>query len=529
MTAYGKTKHNGIWALEQCITSDSIHLVLCDATNDETISTVTFTHDEFRKRDPFIIQRHFPPELLGSWGIDPHELQRRIAEIQVEYLKPWRKQPTDYFDEKGRFVAKRLADELLQVFQLKTLRDTKEIYHYNEGIWSPKAESIIHTECQKRLGEKASTHCVDEVTNYIRGETYVDREVFNADLNLINLENGVYDIEQGQILPHSPSYMFTHRLPITYRAAATCPTIEKFLEDIQPDETQRKAMLELVGYCLYRAYPIQNSFMAVGDGANGKSTLINLVKKFLGASNTVSVSLHDVEEQRFTKATLYDKHANLHPDLSSRALNQTGTFKMLTGGDQITADKKFKEQFNFVNHAKMIFSANQVPRSADESNAFYRRWIIFNFPNRFEDDKADPTIIDKLTTPEELSGLLNLALKALKELLARGRFINDTSTDTKREQYIRLSDSVRSFVMDCIDSSPDDFVKKDVAYEAFCEYCRSNNYPDLSKVTFDKRLRAAVEMQDYRPEIGGVRVHAWKGIKLRSDEDRATGRQVKLL
>jgi putative DNA primase/helicase len=297
------------------------------------------------------------------------------------------------------------------VFQFKTLRDTKDIYSYDEGVWSPKAESIIHAECQKRLAERTSTHYVEEVVNYIRRETYVDREAFNADLNLINLENGVYNIEQGQMLPHSPSYMFTHRLPITYHAAAKCPTIEKFLEDIQPDETQKKGLLELIGYCLYRTYPIQRAFLAVGDGANGKSTFINLVKKFLSASNTASLSLHELEEQRFAKGVLYDKHANLYPDLSSRALSQTGIFRMLTGGDQITADKKFREQFNFVNYAKMIFSANQVPRSpVDDSDAFYRRWIIENFPNTFEGDKADPHILDKLTTMEELSGLLNLAL-----------------------------------------------------------------------------------------------------------------------
>jgi putative DNA primase/helicase len=269
--------------------------------------------------------------------------------------------------------------------------------------------------------------------------------------------------------------------------------------------------------------------MLVGDGANGKSTFIRLLKKFLGASNTASVSLHDLQGQRFATAQLNDKHANLYPDLESKALYQTGIFKTLTGEDQLTADKKFRDHFNFVNHAKMIFSANQVPEtSRDDSNAFHRRWIIFNFPNKFEGSTADRTIVDKLATQEETSGLLNLALSALRGLLARSQFINDTSTDAKREQYIRLSDAVRSFFMDCVDASPEDFVRKDEAYQAFCGYCRSKNYPDLSKVTFDKRFRAAAEVQDYRPEICGVRVHAWKGIKLRSDEDRAKSVQVKL-
>jgi putative DNA primase/helicase len=530
MTAYGATKPNGIWALEERFTSHSVRLLLCDRTKGKVISVVTLTHDEFEQNDAYVIQRNFPSKVLGDWGIDPHDLEKQIAEIQLEYRNPCHKDATDYFDHNGRFVVKRLADELLQTFQFKTVTDTKEIYHYNDGIWSPKAESLIHSECQKRLGEKASTHNVDEVINYIRGETYVDRRVFNADPNLVNLENGTYNIQNGELLLHSPSHMFTHRLPLVYHAGANCPRIEKFLEEIQPDLNDRKAMLELIGYCLYRAYPIQNAFMLVGDGANGKSTFIRLLKKFLGASNTASISLHDLQGQRFATAQLNDKHANLYPDLESKALYQTGIFKALTGEDQLTADKKFRDHFNFVNHAKMIFSANRVPESSlDDSDAFYRRWIVINFPNKFQGSTADRTIIDKLTTPEEMSGLLNLALKALRELLASGQFINDTSTDAKREQYIRLSDPVRSFVMDCVDASPQDWVKKDEAYQAFCQYCRLKKYPDLSKVTFDKRFRGAAEVQDYRPEIGGVRVYAWKGIKLRSDEDRVESGQVKLL
>jgi P4 family phage/plasmid primase-like protien len=498
--------------------------------------------DEVKTANPEVLQKEVPREILQDFGIDPIEMERELTKRLLDYKKPWlpiaremrsaqdeAKQAEEYF-EQGKFIAKRLGDELIKTYQVRTTTDTKEMYLYQDGVWEPVGESLIHAEVQKRLAEKTAAHYVNETLTYIRGETYIERKMFNADVNLLNLKNGVYDIEKGQLLPHSPTYMFTHRLPLTYDSAATCPKIEKFLQDIQPNETQRKGLLELIGYCLYRAYPIQNAFLAVGDGANGKSTFIDLVKRFLGASNTASVSLHELEEQRFTKAILYDKHANLFPDLPSRALNQTGTFKMLTGGDQITADKKFRDDFNFVNYAKMIFSANQVPRSAvDDSDAFYRRWVIYNFPNKFEGEKADLTIIDKVSTQEELSGLLNLALKALEELLARGRFVNDTDTDTKREQYIRLSDPVRSFVMDSVDSSPDDFVKKDVAYEAFCEYCHRNNYPDLSKVSFDKRFRTAVEVQDYRPEIGGVRVYAWKGIKLRSDEAVAKDGQAKLL
>jgi putative DNA primase/helicase len=203
-------------------------------------------------------------------------------------------------------------------------------------------------------------------------------------------------------------------------------------------------MIELAGYCLYRSYLLHSAWMLSGNGANGKSTYINLIKSFLGSTNVVSISLHELEENRFSKASLYGKLAKLYPDLPSRALYQTGVFKMCTGADPLTGEKKFRGAFNFMNVANFVFSANTVPRSpSDDSDAFFRRWIIIPFPNKFEGDNRDERILAKLTTSTELSGLLSLALKALRELLRRGAFINDEPTEQKRTRYIRLMSSHR--------------------------------------------------------------------------------------
>jgi putative DNA primase/helicase len=107
---------------------------------------------------------------------------------------------------------------------------------------------------------------------------------------------------------------------------------------------------------------------------------------------------------------LYGKLANIYADLPAIALKETGIFKMLTGGDTISGEHKFKPRFYFKNYAKLIFSCNQIPQTPDDSDAFYRRWIIVNFPHQFLDadqntDKnlvADKNLLAKLTTTSEL-------------------------------------------------------------------------------------------------------------------------------
>ena len=104
---------------------------------------------------------------------------------------------------------------------------------------------------------------------------------------------------------------------------------------------------------------------------------------------------------------------------------------MLTGNDLIGAEYKFGKHFTFQNRAKLLFSANKIPETHDDTDAYFRRWIIIVFPNIFTEHtipKADPNLLQKLATPEELSGLLHKALEALSTLLTRGAFHGDKTT-----------------------------------------------------------------------------------------------------
>jgi len=241
------------------------------------------------------------------------------------------------------------------------------------------------------------------------------------------------------------------------------------------------------------------------------------LKTFLGRENVTSRSLQELEENRFSTAELYGKLANLYPDLSDRALHSTGKFKSLTGSDPITGEHKFQRGFLFTNYSKQCYSCNKVPMAYDDTDAFYRRWVIINFPNKFEGEQCDVNILTKLITPDELSGLFNLAIEALRHLLTRGTFSNHRETDRIREEYIRKSDSVQAFIMDRIESAPSDHIEKKQLYQTYCEYCRQKNYPAINDRTFFKRFLKHVNAEEARgprPEQARILI----GIRLK-DED----------
>jgi len=259
----------------------------------------------------------------------------------------------------------------------------------------------------------------------------------------------------------------------------------------------------------------------VGEGANGKSTFLGLVKGFLGMKNVSGKGLVDLESNRFAKASLFGKLANIYSDLSDDTLQRTGTFKMLCGGDLIEGEKKFRDSFTFVNYAKLLFSCNKLPEVYDNTDAFFRRWIIIVFPKVFKGDSCDPNILDKLIVPEELSGLLNIALEGLKRILENDGFSYSKSTEETREDYIRKSDPLAAFIMDCIEEDQSSILLKQQLYSLFAFYCRQNSLPAVNKDTFFKNISKHVTVTQVRlnrKDIQG-RPYGFKGITL-TDEGK---------
>lgn len=411
----------------------------------------------------------------------------------------------------------------------QTLGDTKEVLIYNEssGVYEYNGESLIANECEKileQLGYKhrCTNHLIEEVIGHIRRSTEVMREAFDSDINIINLKNGLLDLASYELKPHSHHFLSLIQIPVKFDKDAKCPKIETFLSQIfSAVESQIPIVQELAGYLLYKSYPIQKAVLMWGYGANGKSTLMKLLTTFIGQRNTTAQSLQDLLVNRFTKAELYGKMLNACFDISSRALTDTGNFKGLVGGkDLISGEKKFKNPFYFFNFSKLIFSANIIPRTEDDTDAFYRRWVILSFPNKFEGSADDKTILDKLTSDEELSGFLNYAIEGLKRLNKNHDFSYSTTTDQMRIWYTRMSNPIKSFIDEMTELSSESEIPKTRLYDAYVDYCRKNKLAVMDSSVFGRVFKKyVVGVFVSRPTMGGVRTYCWKGIRFKTGEE----------
>jgi P4 family phage/plasmid primase-like protien len=285
-------------------------------------------------------------------------------------------------------------------------------------------------------------------------------------------------------------------------------------------------LLELVGYTTIAfKYPLHKAFMLLGRGSNGKSTYLRMLRDILGRGNVTSIPIQALADlnYRFLWAGLIGKLANIFADLPKTPLSYTGVFKVLTGEDCIDIDRKGREPVRcYTNYAKLIFSANELPRTGDLTHAFFRRWIIVDFPNVFTED---PAWYDRNITPEVRDQALTVGLEAVKEALQRRAFTGEMDV---RDRWLEESDQVYRFIRDLerlnlARRNPGGMVPEKALFEVYTEWARIQEVNILAKNAFTR------EIEKYGVTKGGPGKKYYTGIMLLDRPDVVKAKLRELL
>jgi putative DNA primase/helicase len=418
----------------------------------------------------------------------------------------------DNMDE--RATNAELAEFFLAACSFRVNKATNELLVYNkrEGIYVPKAEELIKTRLERSLPD-ISKNRKSEIVAKIKDRLALNGVEFDTDKDWLHCNNGWVNILTRDFEEHSSHRPSLHKLPVDYIAEAVCPQVLKFLETTLDPESVG-VVIRMIGYCLLKDAKFQRSFMLIGEGSNGKSTLIKLIKAFFGKELVASQSLQDLTNNRFKPAELYGKMVNVFSDLPADKIADAGYFKMLVSGDPISAEKKYGQPFNFENTAKLIFSANQPPKvDGDEGYAFWRRWILVSFNRTFEGDNEDVNLLEKITTPEELSGLLNWAIRGLRLLVSENGF-EETDWQEIKKQYALGASNIKDFIKEVCELGEDQRCKTLEFQTAFFNYCnkRGQKHPDPRLI--GKELEA-LNISNERVREKGIRVRYYVGIGLK--------------
>jgi putative DNA primase/helicase len=438
---------------------------------------------------------------------------------------------------------------ILYKYHLKTMRDNYEQWHYSytEGIFVPEGEFLIKEVMQFTVGTKLTTRRVNEARNEVERRSLVRRTEFDRGVEWVATNNCMINLLTGETSAFSPDFLCTTKIPVAFNhsytkdACANClrlikwhnSEIVKFLNSIM-DPEDVDLLLDFLAYCLWRDYRQNFWLLLHGAGSNGKSTLLGLIQHILGSNNVSSESLDRLLHNQFAVANLYQKLANIDADISSDiSLNNTGMLKLLTGNDLITGENKFKTAFKFINQAKLIFSCNTIPQTDDDTDAFYRRALIITFKKQFFGKNDDRKLIDKLTTEQELTGLLHELLSRVPRIVKEGlrQVTNESLAETHRV-YSKGSDPLKYFCDSAIMLDVNAKVPKMDMYEHYIKFCNTEGLPTESEQSFSRKFRERMDLQTKQYRINHDKVYYWVGVRMAEwnpqEESLATLEEIKI-
>ncbi len=416
----------------------------------------------------------------------------------------------------------RIAKEIQEANRFITLRESDTLYFFNPetGLYHEGA-TFLNELIRKVTGEKYSTAVLREVSAMVRVDTYIGTEDFRCPIEWINMINGAYNLSSGDFIQRTTrpdneeeykewkknqfeifgKFNFTNAIPINYNEKVSCPKIDEFFHQVQNGDDNVQRMYEWFGYCLWKEYKIKRFAIFIGDHDTGKSTTAELLTLFLGNGSVSGLSMQAIMDDKFDRIKLYSKYANISGELSPQFIKDTSLLKELTGRDHISVRLMHSQKdFKFKNYAKLLFLANKIPSTYEMDDAYYNRVEIFEFGHKFvEGDTMNGDIMDEIATESELSGLFNESVKALRDLLKKGKFTASKTVEEKKDEYMIRASPFKVYIKyrygfhwdDTSQHDTDDYiVKKSDMFEDSLLWCDLNNVPRWSMQQFFRLANA---------------------------------------
>lgn len=388
-----------------------------------------------------------------------------------------------FFTPKGGFLHDRFGNYMLTNSDIVKI-DGQVFIYTKENLYSNDPEEFEKVMISKIPSLKESQR--KEVYKYIALKCSKVGEF--ASPRYIGLKSSILDIESGDEFPYSPNFIINNKIDLEYDQNAYSEVMDKTLDKVTCNDKEIRMLLEeMIGYTLYRKNSMQSCFILTGEGSNGKSTILNAIKKLIGKNNYTSLDLRELEET-FKPAELYNKLANIGDDISAKYLENSSVFKKVVTGESFVVQRKYAQPFELESYATQIYCANELPPVHDKSDGFSRRILIIPFNAKFTkaDPDYDPFIEDKLLTDEALQYLLKIGIEGLKRVIINRGFTRSTVGEKEKFEYIKSNNNM----MDWFDYEPK--IENESISDVYLQYkvwCAENGTTPFKKLNFSREIK----------------------------------------
>lgn len=341
----------------------------------------------------------------------------------------------------------------------------------------------------------------------VKPDAIITSPELDQNLMFLNFLNGTLNLQTGKLQPHSPKDFITKLVNINYDENAQCPEFLSFLSKIMDGNIALIGYIQrFIGYCLTGITTEQVLVFFYGTGANGKTTLANIIEKLLGEyastagssllmhrdNNSATNDLAALRGSRLVKVSEFDDGERL----------AEATVKSLTGGDRIACRYLYGEFFEYTPQYKILLLGNYKPNIRGRDYGIWRRIHMIPFNITIPEKERDPKMMEKLSA--ELPGILVWAVKGCLEWQKNGLCPpNEVKEEVKA--YRQEEDIFKQWLDDCCITGNGHSAPASALLQSF------NNYSDQGKITRQKLGHLLGKAGFHRIKSGTI---SWHGIAL---------------
>jgi P4 family phage/plasmid primase-like protien len=479
---------------------------------------------------------------LGTGMLREIEIVPTHVEVGVPTLPPPTEiDPMEFFTVRGNggrpaFVLESMAKYLATYFSPLVCTDGV-FWRYADGCWRRFHDDTIRQTIVQALKDRVQADWIKSAMQVLgamvnRLETQWTRRPY-----LINLKNGVIDLEEivraGKDLdlskllkPHDPEYGSRAQLSVEFDPEAEANRWIKFLWEVFPEgrecledgktcdgDDKIQLAQQFAGYLLLPTCKFERAAFMVGPGANGKSTMLKVFINLLGKENTIELSLDDLARS-FNIPYLQDKLLVTCTEMVTREPSAVSVLKKCISGDMVSGEHKYKQRIDFWPSAKFCFALNEVPNIVDKSYGFARKVLILRFDQRFEGEKKDVDLLEKLLA--ERNGIFLWMLEGAVDLIRRRGFAKSQIAEEERQKFLQEMNPFLMWVSERAEVGAGQKAVADSLYEDYRTWADKGGLKALGKIKFYHNL------VNYLPTVkkgklddGIARRQAFIGIGLR--------------
>lgn len=331
-----------------------------------------------------------------------------------------------------------------------------------------------------------------------------------ADPKYIRFKNGVLDIETLELTSNNGTHLLLNEVPHDWNPEAESELVDKTFGSIaQGNEAVIANLWEMFGLSLYRGHDVSRMILLQGSGANGKSTLLDMLKCLLGVENCFSLPIHELGE-KFQLVPAMGKLALIGDDIASDFVNgkACAVMKKFVTGEAVNDQYKGGATFQFNPYATLIYSCNEIPRFADGTFGFERRIHPIPLTARFApgSDGYDPRLKQKLCAEECIEYAIVKAVDALRAARERMGLTPNSLSERMRADILRDNDPAGGFITEMTKQGYVFLNKSNsMVYGEFEDWCAANGYEPVSKSKLSAKIRTNLGLQSR--SSNGVRVY----------------------